>query len=188
MSDNPKKTESRQQADDAQQEIKKEMDRVKQEAKEDKAQKPAKQPKDTTQAKIDELTNDLQRVQAEFENYKKRCEKESAQCREYAVSQLIKKLLTVLDSFEMAFKNTDNPGEFMKGVELIYSQFYNILKDEGLQPIEAKPGQQLDTYYHEVMLSEASEHDHDTILEELQKGFKFKEAVIRHAKVKVAKK
>ncbi|MFC1741564.1 nucleotide exchange factor GrpE [Nanoarchaeota archaeon] len=164
---------------DAKEEIKAELKKV---------QEKDKKKKDPAKDKIAELTDDLQRVQAEFENYKKRCEKENHNFRDYTKVQLVKKFLTVMDSFEMAFKNTDNPEEFMKGVELIYSQFYNILKDEGLQPIEVKQGQKFDQYFHEVMLSEKSDKDDETILEELQKGYKLNENILRHSKVKVAKK
>jgi molecular chaperone GrpE len=145
---------------------------------------PKKDPKDQ---KIDELTNDLKRLQAEFENYKKRCEKENASFRDYSNAHIIKKLLTVIDSFEIALKNTGNHEEFVKGVELIYSQFYSILQDEGLKHLETQ-GKKFDPYLHEVMLSEKSEKEDDTILEELQKGYKLKGCVLRHSKVKVAKK
>ncbi len=151
-----------------------------------KAQK-GKHKKDADQAKIDELTDDLKRVQAEFENFKKRCEKENSCFRDYAKAEVIKKLLTVLDSFEIALNNTDNHAEFVKGVELIYSQLYTMLKDEGLQHIETKD-RKFDPYLHEVMLSEKSDRPEDTILEELQKGYKLKDRVLRHSKVKVAKK
>jgi len=139
------------------------------------------------QARIDELTDDLKRVQAEFENFKKRTEKENSKMCEFYKADLIKKLLTTLDSFEIALKQTDNHEEFVKGVELIYSQLYTILKDEGLQYIDTKD-KKFDPYLHEVMLSEKSEAEEDAILEELQKGYRFKEMVIRHSKVKVAKK
>jgi molecular chaperone GrpE len=143
--------------------------------------------KDKTQEQIEELTNDLKRVQAEFENYKKRVERDNEKHCEYSKADLIKRLLTVLDSFEMAFKQTDNHEEFVHGVELIYSQLYTLLKDEGLRHIEVE-GKKLDPTKHDVMLSEPSDKADDTILEELQKGYMLKEMVLRHSKVKVAKK
>lgn len=154
----------------------------------DKVEDGSKQPKMTVeQAKIAELTDDLKRVQAEFENYKKRADKECASFREYAKAELVKKLLAILDSFELALKNTDNHEEFVKGTELIYSQLYTLLKEEGLRPIETKD-RKLDTAYHDVMLTEKSDKPEDTILEELQRGYMFKNGVLRHSKVKVAKK
>jgi molecular chaperone GrpE len=140
----------------------------------------------TEQEKTDELINDLKRLQAEFENYKKRADKESSQLRCYVLADFAKKLLIILDSFELALKNSENHEEFVRGVELIYSQFYAILKEEGLKPIETKQ-KKFDPYLHEVLLSEKSEKEEDTIIEELQKGYKFKDIVIRHSKVKVAK-
>ncbi|MBW2997563.1 nucleotide exchange factor GrpE [Candidatus Woesearchaeota archaeon] len=149
--------------------------------------KAPKQKKETKEDKIAELTTDLKRIQAEFENYKKRAEKENAQFCEYAKAEIVKKLLSVLDSFEIALKSTGNHEEFVKGIELIYSQLYTLLKDEGLAHIETK-GKKFDPYLHEVMLSEKSDKDDDTIIEELQKGYTLKGRVLRHSKVKVAKK
>ena len=138
--------------------------------------------------KVTELTNDLQRLQAEFENYKKRAEKECSHFKEFANASIIEKLLTILDSFEMALKNTNNHEEFIKGMELIYSQFVSTLKTEGLKPINADKGTKFNPYEHEVLLSEKSDKEDDIILEELQKGYILKEKILRHSKVKVSKK
>ncbi len=142
---------------------------------------------DTKEEKIEELTNDLKRVQADFENYKKRCEKENDSFKIFAKAGLIKKLLSILDSFEMALKNTNNQEEFIKGMELIYSQFFSVLRDEGLEPITTKD-KKFDPYLHEVMLTEKSDQPEESIIEELQKGYKLKGEVLRHSKVKIAKK
>ncbi|MFH1064621.1 MAG: nucleotide exchange factor GrpE [Candidatus Woesearchaeota archaeon] len=174
------------------QEVKSEIKKHHKDAAEDKSKAEKKDDSPATKidvnaAKIEELTNDLKRVQADFENYKKRVDKESTYFREYACSTVVKKLLAVLDSFEMALKNTDDQEAFIKGVELIYSQLYNVLKEEGLEYIDVK-GKKLDPHLHDVMLSEKSEDPEDTIIEELQKGYRLKGAVLRHSKVKVAKK
>jgi molecular chaperone GrpE len=95
--------------------------------------KAPKQKKETKEDKIAELTTDLKRIQAEFENYKKRAEKENAQFCEYAKAEIVKKLLSVLDSFEIALKSTGNHEEFVKGIELIYSQLYTLLKGTSRQ-------------------------------------------------------
>jgi molecular chaperone GrpE len=142
--------------------------------------------KDAKEQKIAELTDDLKRLQAEFENYKKRSEKECCHFRDYAKADLIKKLLPIIDSFEIALKNTKNHDDFVKGMELIYSNFHSLLKEEGLEPIKAAG--KLDPYLHEVLISESSDKEEDTILEELQRGYKFKDRVLRHTKVKVAKR
>lgn len=136
--------------------------------------------------KIKSLINDLQRLQAEFENYKKRVEKEKTEFSEYAAAETIKALLPVTDNFELALKNTEKHDEFVKGVELVYSQLREVLSENGLTQIEAK-GKLFDPHIHEALLSEESKEEAGTILEELQKGFKIKERVLRHAKVKVAK-
>jgi len=142
---------------------------------------------DDKDKKIDELTDCLQRLQAEFENYKKYIERQTAELRKYAHADIILKLLPVLDSFELALKNTSNKEEFVKGVELIYSQLFSTLEKEGLRHIKAE-GQKLDPLKHEVLLKEKSDKEEDTILEELQKGYMLCDKVIRHSKVKVCKK
>lgn len=151
------------------------------------AARSAKQEKSADREKIAELTDDLKRVQAEFENYKKRVERDNPKLCDYAKAGLIKKLLTILDSFEMALKNTENHDEFVKGTELIYSQLFTLLKEEGLAQIETR-GKKLDPSLHDVMLTAKSEEPEDTIIEELQKGYMLKGSVLRHSKVKVSKK
>ncbi len=141
---------------------------------------------DELKKKADEYKDSLQRLQADFENYRKRCEKESASFRKYANAQLVKSLLPILDSFELALKNNAEPEKFRKGVEMIYAQLYSILEDAGLKKIDAE-GRQFDPYAHEVLLQEESEKD-GIVLEELQKGYSLDGAVIRHSKVKVGKK
>lgn len=146
-----------------------------------------KKPKiDLKQQKINELTETLQRLQAEFENYKKRIDKEKGEYAKYAAANLISKLLPALDSIEHALKNKADKEKFAHGSELIFKQLKSVLENEGLRPIEAKG--RIDPYKHEVLLKEASEKEEDTIIEELQKGYMFKDKVLRHAKVKVAKK
>ena len=137
--------------------------------------------------KAKELTEDLQRLQAEFENYKKRVAKEQEAFRNFATANLMNDLLDVLDNFELALKNTDNKEEFVKGVELIYAQLFSTLKERGLKEIEAK-GKKFDPYLHEALLSEANDGEENIVLEVLQKGFIVNDKVIRHSKVKVSKK
>lgn len=152
---------------------------------EEKHKKPKK--KDPKDAKIKELTETLQRLQAEFENYKKRIEKEKIEFIIYAKQDLIIKLLPILDSLEIALKNTSDKDKFIKGVELIFSQLYQTLQQEGLKPIKAL-GEKFDPYKHEVLMNKESDKEDDIILEELQKGYMLNNKVIRHTKVKVSKK
>lgn len=139
------------------------------------------------EAKIKELTELLQRLQADFENYKKRIEKEKCDLAGYTACRLVSQFLPILDSFELALKNDKDHQKFVKGVELIYSQFYSLLEDLGLKPIEAAD-RKFDPYEHEVLLSEKSDKEEDIVLEELQKGYRLGDVVIRHSKVKVSKK
>lgn len=140
---------------------------------------------DKKDKKIAELTETLQRLQAEFENYKKYIEKEKAEFAKYAKAELIEKLLPLLDSFEMALKNTADKEKFIKGVELIYSQLYSLLEKEGLRKIKTQG--KFDPHFHEVLLKEKSDKEEDIILEELQKGYMLGDKVLRHSKVKVSK-
>lgn len=155
------------------------------ETKKDAHKKQANQ-KEADAQKIEELTTTLQRLQAEFENYKKRVEKEHAQYKTYAAKDIIASLLPVLDSFELALKHCQEKGTFVDGMKLVYGQLYSILEHAGLRAIEAV-GKRFDPYYHEVLMQEPTQSDEGKILEEFQKGYMFKDMVIRHAKVKVAK-
>lgn len=128
-----------------------------------------------------EYKETLQRLQAEFDNFRKRNEKEMAAFKEYASAEFVKKLLPVLDSFELALKNNTNPEQFRKGVEMIYAQLSTTLEDEGLRPIKAV-GEVLDPFKHEVLLQETGP---EGIIEELQRGYMFKAHVLRTSKVKV---
>jgi molecular chaperone GrpE len=139
--------------------------------------------------KIAELTEFSQRIQAEMENYKKRCDRDSTEFRKYCHAELIAKLLPILDSFELAFKNTEKKEDFVKGVELIFSQLYDALEKEGLRIIKAK-GERFDPYKHEALLTQKTEKDteDDIVAEELQKGYMFKDKILRYSKVKILKK
>lgn len=143
-----------------------------------------------TQEQYDELINTLKRLQAEFENYKKRQEKENIQLIKNANAGLVKSLLPVLDSFELAIKNSDGETEelinFKKGLEMIYAQLFGILREQGLRVIETK-GQHFDPYKHEVLLVKESEEEDDIIIEEFQKGYLFNDIILRHSKVMISK-
>jgi molecular chaperone GrpE len=136
--------------------------------------------------KIKELTNTLQRLQAEFENYKKRVDKGKQDFVNFANEELICRILPVIDSFELSLRNTENYDEFVKGVKLIYTQLFSMLESLGVKKIDAV-GKRFDPYLHEVMMQEQSEKEEGVVLEELQKGYLLGEKVIRHTKVKVSK-
>jgi molecular chaperone GrpE len=162
------------------------LKKIKESAK-NKSKKEIKKEKKSDKEVIAELTETLQRLQAEFENYKKRVEREKEEFLRYAKADLITKLLPILDSFELALKNTSDKEKFIKGVELIFAQLHSLLESEGLKPIKAV-GEKFDPYKHEVLMKQKSDKDEDIILEELQKGYMLNDKVLRHSKVKVSKK
>ncbi len=147
---------------------------------------PAEKKSDDTEEKLREMTETLQRVQAEFENYKKRVDKEQCNYAKSASQEVIRSLLPVLDDFELALKNHKKKDEFYKGIELIYSRLVEALKCQGLKRIQAT-GQKFDPYYHEALLTEESDKPENTVLEEMQKGYILNNKVLRTSKVKVAK-
>ncbi len=136
--------------------------------------------------KIKELTDSLQRLQAEFENYKKRVEKEKQDFIKYSSQGLIIKLLPIVDSFEIALKNHKDKDKFLDGMKLVFSQFYSILEKEGLKQIYTL-NEKFDPEKHEVLICDKSDNPDNTITEVLQKGYIINDKLIRHAKVKIAK-
>ncbi|MFC1697323.1 nucleotide exchange factor GrpE [Nanoarchaeota archaeon] len=133
-----------------------------------------------------ELTETLQRLKAEFENYQKRIEKERSNLIMNACSDTIIKILPILDNFELALSHVDEDNDFTKGMKLIYSQLIDTLEKEGLKTIKTI-NEKFDPYKHEALLTEESDED-NIILEELQKGYMLNDIIIRPAKVKVSKK
>lgn len=149
--------------------------------------KEEKHQKEDHQKKIEELTDTLQRLQAEFDNYRKRVEKEKQEFMKYAEAEFIKNMLPFLDTFEIALKHTQDHEKFVKGIELVYAQLFSLLEKEGLRPIEAL-GKKCDPNVHDVMLKEKSDKNEDIIIEEFQKGYFLKDKVLRHSKVKISSK
>ncbi len=139
-------------------------------------------------AERDSLVDRLARAQAEFENARRRASKEQQDFRDYATADAIKALLPALDSFERALESgKSGGGDFRSGVELIYKQLQDGLAKLGVRPIPAK-GEPFDPHYHEAIeLVETSDVPDHEILEELQRGYKFKDRLLRPAMVKVAK-
>lgn len=139
------------------------------------------------QAERDTLIDRLARMQAEFDNARKRTLREQQEYRDYAAADAIKSLLPVLDSFERALKVNAEASEFRSGVELIYKQLQTALEKLSLQPIKAK-GQQFNPHVHEAieMVDTTDVPDHE-VIEELQRGYKIKDRLLRPAMVKVAR-
>jgi molecular chaperone GrpE len=138
-------------------------------------------------AERDTLLDRLARAQAEFENARRRAAKEQQDFRDFALADTIKTLLPVLDSFERALQAKSEGGDFRTGVELIYKQFQDVLSKLGIQPVAAK-GQPFDPRVHEAieMVETSDVPDHE-VLEEWQRGYKYKDRLLRPAMVRVAK-
>ena len=115
-------------------------------------------------------------------------EKEQQEYTKFACSQVIEQIIPIIDNFELALHHTKNPEEFIKGVELIYSQFIQMLENNGVDPINPQPEEPFNAYEHEALLAEQSKQKENTIIEVMQKGYKIGDKIIRHAKVKIAKK
>jgi molecular chaperone GrpE len=130
----------------------------------------------------------LQRRQAEFENYRRRSERERGELLEFAAMDTVKALVPILDDFERALK-VDNEGvdkEYTRGMELIYQRLYEALKKLGLEPIAADVPVFNPHIHHAVEMVDTKDHPDETILEEYQRGYYFKGRLLRPAMVKVA--
>lgn len=141
--------------------------------------------------KSDEYFDRLLRLQADFDNYKKRLEKDRAEFMKFANEGIIAEILKILDDFERAVEAGKTKHDFdilYKGVEMIHKDLVEFLKQEGIKEIEAK-GKPFNPHEHEAMMQEETDaHPEDSVIEELQKGYVLNGRVIRPAKVKVAKK
>jgi molecular chaperone GrpE len=133
----------------------------------------------------DALVDRLARLQAEFENARKRAEKEKADFRDYATGQVVEQFLPVLDNFELALKSTGSLEQLRAGVELIVKQMEEILRGMQVQPI-ATVGQEFDPRHHEAMGSVEREDLPDQhVAEEVRRGYRLRERLLRPALVRV---
>jgi molecular chaperone GrpE len=136
----------------------------------------------------DDYQDRLMRIQAEFENYQKRAEKEKDDFRTFANAQLVKDLLGVLDDFQnaLSIKDEGSNRELLKGFKLIYENFLGMLEREGLCIIKAE-SEKFDPWKHEaVEMVPSKEHPEHTILSVIQPGYRFRDKILRPAKVRVA--
>lgn len=140
------------------------------------------------EAEIAEGINRLQRNMAEFDNFRKRTIKEKSQMYEKGAKEVLDKLLPVIDNFERAFdaatdEHKDDP--FVKGIDMIYKQVLGMLDELGVEEIEAK-GQPFDPeLHHAVQHEESEDHDENIVAEVYQKGYTYKDTVLRYSMVKV---
>ncbi|MDD5431047.1 MAG: nucleotide exchange factor GrpE [Candidatus Pacebacteria bacterium] len=133
----------------------------------------------------EEYLNGWKRAKADYINFQKDEMKRLAEAIKYGNEELIKELLPALDSFDLAIAS-NNDEHFKKGMEIIYSQFEKILSKQGLEQIKST-GEKFDPSVHEAVMEIESDKEPGTIVEEMVKGWKLNEKVIRPAKVKVAK-
>lgn len=148
-----------------------------------------KSKKEKLKEELDEMTDKYTRLFAEFQNFRSRNEKEKIQNYEMGEKNIIEKLLPIVDNFERgieALSEEELKSPVGEGMNLIYKQLTDALKDMGVEEIEAE-GKEFDPELHNaVMHEENDEYDENVIIEVLQKGYKFHDTVIRHSLVKVA--
>ena len=136
---------------------------------------------------IQQYKDKLQRIHADFENYKKRSEKERLEFVKYANEGLILKVLEAYEDLERALEVKEDKN-LREGVELIYKKMTKILEEEGVEPIETEH-QKFDPFKHEALMTENNEnYENNEIIQDLQKGYTLNSKVIRYSKVKVCKK
>ena len=158
-------------------------------AKTSKEKKFFKKKKDKKDEKIEELTDRLQRQMAEFDNFRKRTEKEKSSMFEMGASDMIKKLLPIVDNFERGFNSIseeERETPFAKGMDMVYKQTMKMLEDSDVKPIEALGMEFNPELHNAVMHVEDDSVGEGIIVEEFEKGYTYRETVIRHSMVKVA--
>ena len=148
--------------------------------------KPKKDPRDE---KIEELTDRVTRQMAEFDNFRKRTEKEKSAMYEIGAKSVIEKLLPIVDNFERGFSTVaeeDKEDSFVKGMEMVYKQILTMFETIGVKPIEAV-GQEFNPDLHNAVMHVDDETvGENIIVEEFQKGYTYHDAVVRYSMVKVA--
>ena len=148
-----------------------------------------KNKKDKKDEKIEELTDKLTRQMAEFDNFRKRTEREKSQMYEVGAKDIIEKILPVVDNFERglaAVTEEEKEGPFVQGMDKIYKQLMTTLEEAGVKPIEAV-GQEFNPDFHNAVMHVEDENLGENIVaEEFQKGYLYRDSVVRHSMVKVA--
>jgi molecular chaperone GrpE len=152
---------------------------------------PAGSAADTELSKVkaerDALLDRLAHAQADFDNARKRASREQQEYRDYALTDVVKSLLPVLDSFDRALEHNAEASEFRSGIELINKQLHDVLAKLGLRPIPAK-GEPFDPHLHQaVEMVDTTEVEDHHVLDELQRGYKLKDRLLRPAMVRVAR-
>ena len=145
-----------------------------------------KKEKDKFEQQIEDLTDRLKRSMAEFDNYRKRTEKEKSSMYIIGAKDIVEKMLPVVDNFERGLAQAPEGDSFADGMKIIYKQLINTLDELGVKPTEAV-GKEFDPNFHNaVMHVEDEEAGENIVVEEFQKGYTYKDFVVRHSMVKVA--
>lgn len=145
--------------------------------------------KDPRDEKIEELNDKVLRQMAEFENYRRRTDKEKSQMFEIGAKSIVEKILPVIDNFERglaALSEEEKQGAFAQGMDKTYKQMLAGLAEAGVTPIEAVGNEFNPDYHNAVMHIEDENLGENIVAEEFQKGYMYKESVVRHSMVKVA--
>ena len=148
-----------------------------------------KKKKDKKDEKIEELTDRVKRQMAEFDNFRKRTEKEKASMYEIGAREIIEKILPVVDNFERglaAVPEEEKDSPFADGMTKIYKQMMNVFEEMGVKAIDAVGEEFNPDYHNAVMHVEDEEAGENVVVEEFQKGYLYKDHVVRHSMVKVA--
>ena len=148
-----------------------------------------KKKKDKKDEKIEELTDRVTRQMAEFDNFRKRTEREKSQMYEIGAKDIIEKILPVVDSFERglsAVGEEQREDPFVDGMDKVYKQLMTTLESAGVKPIEAV-GKPFDPDFHNAVMHIDDENlEENVVVEEFQKGYMYHDSVVRHSMVKVA--
>lgn len=161
----------------------------KKEEEKEAAEKAAKEKKDPKDVQIAELEDKLKRQLAEFDNFRKRTEREKAQMFDMGARSVLEKILPTIDNFERSLANapeTEEAKAYVDGMQMVYKQFLKNLEEAGVKAMDAK-GKPFDPNFHNaVMHVEDDSLGENVVAEELQKGYLYKDTVLRHSMVKVA--
>lgn len=151
--------------------------------------KAKKEKKDKKDIQIEELTDKYKRTMAEFDNFRKRTEKEKTQMYEVGAKEVIEKILPVIDNFERGLatlSEEEKTAPFAEGMDKIYRQMMTCMEELGVKPIDAVGNEFNPDFHNAVMQVESEEFEEGTVAQELQKGYMYKDYVVRHSMVSVA--
>ena len=145
-----------------------------------------KKKKDKSEQKVEELTDRLKRTMAEFDNFRKRTEKEKSSMYIIGAKEIVEKILPVVDNFERGLAQAPEGDPFADGMQKIYKQLITTMEGMGVEPIEAVGKEFNPDFHNAVMHVEDESVGENIVVEEFQKGYTYKDFVVRHSMVKVA--